>query len=96
MEESGIIVQKGDASEPPPAKKAKTESQEAGGKEEWEDVEKPEGSLANSKDLTEEGEKVDQPDLAESEGEEVEKPKEELRKSEGGFELVEDGDKSGH
>ena len=93
VEESGVIVPKETTSEPA-QKKAKTESQEGANKEEWEDVQKPDPGLDKSIEMSEEGEKVDQPDLAESEGEEVEKPKEEVIKSAGGFELVEEGEKA--
>ena len=98
MEDSTVIVQKDDATEQPPAKKVKTESQETAAKEDWEAVERPDGSLSNSKDLHEEGEKIEAPDLADSDGEKVEKPHEELSNNtapdEGDFELVGEGEKA--
>ena len=69
-----------------------------GGKEDWEAVEKPADASFEAKEkekeaeLREEGEKIEQPNLAESDGEEVERPpKEELSKSAAGFDIVEEG-----
>ncbi|KAL9125728.1 MAG: hypothetical protein Q9217_005110, partial [Psora testacea] len=74
VEGSGVIVRKEEMEEAL-AKKSKTDSQEAG-RDDWEAVEKlSETASERATELSDEGEKVEGVELAESDGEEVEKPK---------------------
>ncbi|KAG8526589.1 uncharacterized protein KY384_008790 [Bacidia gigantensis] len=95
VEESAVLVpQNEDGGEEPSPKKAKTEAQSqdtAAAKDEWEAVEKPhtpipvEQAMDKSQEMSEEGEKVEPESLGDSDGEKVERPKEEEK---GGFEIV--------
>lgn len=89
MEGSAVIVPRGENEEPMP-KKAKTNIQE-NARDDWENVEKPgDGNLEVSTEMSE-GEKIEGASLAESDGEKVEKPKEDMVKSAAGYELVDGG-----
>lgn len=95
VEGSGVLVQ--ESEEVPAAKKAKTASSPTHepGKDDWEPVEKPSGveasSLEKSTEMSEEGEKVEEEELAADDGEKIEKPGDEaMAKTTAGYEMVED------
>lgn len=70
----GFVRDKPQAAKPQP-KKLRTDADELG-KDDWEAVEKPsEASSDKGTTLSEEGEKIERPELAESDGEKIEKPK---------------------